>query len=140
MNPGDFVPAIFPVGDGPVMIGHEQYIANLRRRKEVITRLCTAVQEFLVLDIDEQLERAAWKPPARPKPTLEQFEQAQRTVEDIQAQIEALEKLCHSLPAETGEYMERLQRPMLEGQLKNAQEWVSMLQSAMETPESEVQP
>ena len=134
---GDFVPC-FPAG--PIEVNNDNYIAGLRRRKEVITRLCTAVQEFLVLDIDEALERAAWKPPSPPKPTIEQLDQAQRRVEQIQSQIEALEKMADSLPEETGEYMEKLQRPMLESQLAEAQNWVSMLQRAMEAPAQEDQP
>jgi FtsZ-binding cell division protein ZapB len=136
LNPADFMRA-FPARPVTIVGPSAEYTATLRRRKEVIMRLCTAVQDFLILDIDEALERAEWKPPAPPKPTIEQLDQAQREVEKIQGQLEALERLADSMPDETGDYMEKLQRPMLESQLKQAQDWLSMLQRAIETPEEE---
>jgi co-chaperonin GroES (HSP10) len=46
VRPGDFVSA-------PVMMGPDPaWIADLERRKETITRLCTALQEFLCFDIE----------------------------------------------------------------------------------------
>ena len=135
IGPGDFISAPVVIGPSP------EYIADLERRKAVITRLCTALHEFLTLDIDAQLAQAARIPRMVPyrrrhKPTIEDLERAQREVERVQVQIDALDKLLDSnFPKEAAEYMNTLQRPMLESQLQCAQEWLYKIQTAIEEPE-----
>lgn len=126
------IPQAFSV---PVrMAADPRFVASLKRRKEIIIRLCAAAQDFLTMDIETELERAAWTPLPPPKPTLEDLARAQEQVETLESQLDAMNKLVDELPEAMAGYFETSQLPMLESYLKDAKLRVSNIQAAMEAP------
>ena len=93
--------------------------------------ICAAIQSLLGAEIAESLEAIA-NPPKLPPPTIEDLERAQRQVEQIQEQLDALDNLCDELPETQAEFIRTTNRPMIEGSLQNAQQWLSTVQSAIE--------
>jgi hypothetical protein len=129
-----------------------QWVARLQRRQEAIQLLskglraflssitpygtddiCVAVEFLLGNEIDEQLQRleTANTVPV-PPPTLEDMERAQQDVEQCQSLLDALDKMIDGLPDASRDFLEKAQRPMLEGNLKRAEVWLSEIQRAME--------
>jgi hypothetical protein len=152
---GDFVPAYAPIFSGRV-VPDPKWIERLKHRHDTILLLsrglrtylvsqdvpqhgiddiCVAVEALLGADIAEQLEQMNnIQAQPIPPPTLEDMERAQQNVEQVQRQLDALDKMVASLPNESAEFIESVQRPMLESSLKNAQAWLSEIQRAMEAP------
>ena len=154
MTPGDFVPA-YP---GVSFIGDPRWIERLKRRQAAIQQLskglranlgtitdrglddiCAAVEYLLGAGIAEQLaeiEQMQKNPPAPliPKgPRLEDLERAQQEVEQCQRGLEAIDAMIDDLPEATGNFIREVQRPMLEKQLAQSQDWLSTIQRAMES-------
>ena len=127
-GPGSFVavPAIAP-----------EYLAGLRRRRAIIEHLCSALQEFLTADLDESIARAENPPKAYEMAfTPEMLIEAIGQRDQIQSQIEAMDKLIDDLPEAQGDFLEKMQRPMLESQLNQADSWISQIQKNLETQQS----
>lgn len=140
---GPFYPTVDPA-----------WIERLKRRQAAISQLsnglraflgtiacagvddiCAGVEYLLGEQIAEQLaqiENIEKNPPVIQPPTMEDLDRAQREVETIHGQLDALDNLTDSLPEETGDYLDKLQRPMLESQLTHAQDWLSSIQKRME--------
>ena len=127
LNPGaSFYPAIDP-----------EYLAGLRRRKQVIERLCGALQEFLAADLDEAIKRAE-RPPSMATMAFspEILAEAVGQRDQIQSQIESLDNLADELPEAQADFLVKMQRPMLESQLKQADSWISQIQKHLEAQQS----
>jgi hypothetical protein len=144
---GDFVPVY-----AARMMPDPKWIEGLKRRQEAILQLsrglrawlkvsthpgvddiCAAIEFLLGHEITEQLERmVSIQAQPIPPPTLEDMERAQQSVEQVQNQLDALDKMVESLPEASAEFINSVQRPMLESNLKHAQAWLSEIQRAME--------
>lgn len=111
------------------------YIARLERQRDAIERLCTAARDLLCADIDETLAFAK-NPPAPPiiKSTIETLVNAQKERDQIQAQIDALTRLCDEVPDAQADFLRTMQMPMLEESLKRADEWLARIQEELEEP------
>ncbi len=122
---------------GPVYIAGPppQYLESLRHRKEIIGRLCTALHEFLNLDVDAALEQASQKPPKMPKPTIEDLNAAQEQLDICHAQLEAIRNMTADMPEKMGEVIRITQMPQVQRWLNEAQDRVSYIQKAMEEPD-----
>ena len=109
------------------------YIARLERQRDAINRLCVAARDLLCADIDETLERVK-NPPAPPiiKPSIETLVSAQRERDQIQAQIDALTRLCDEVPDVQADFLRTMQMPALEESLKRADEWLTRIQQEIE--------
>ncbi len=147
---GDFVPAYGLYY--PPRMPDPRWVEGLKRRQEVILQLsrglrawlnvfhpsgvddiCAAIEFLLGSEITEQLERMAnIQAQPVPVPTLEDMERAQQSVEQCQAQLDALDKMIDSLPEASADFIETTQRPMLNDNLKRAQSWLSEIQQRME--------
>jgi hypothetical protein len=110
------------------------WIESLKRRKAIVERMCGALRDYLCLDIEESLSRAASAKPFAP--TMEDLNQAQQKRESIQGQIDALKRLCDELPDANGEFLRLSQLPMLEEQLHSAEAFLGHIQKVMESSPS----
>ncbi len=81
------------------------------------------------------LEQSKEKPAKPPRPTIEDLNAAQDELDAYQAQIEALTRLCETMPDEMGEHMLNAQRPTIERMLKPIQDRISRIQAILEEPE-----
>jgi hypothetical protein len=130
------IPFTVPYGASVYMgAPDQQYIERLRARKEIIGRLCTALHEYLCLDVDTALENASRKPPRMPRPTIEDLNKAQEKLDLCHAQIEALQNMCADMPDKMGDLMRITQMPQVQRWLEEAEQHVSWIQKAMEEPE-----
>jgi hypothetical protein len=123
--------------------GIPQYLAGLKKRKEIYERLCAAARDFLCLELEEQIERAE-HPPSFPGQqiafTPEMLIDANERREEIHGQLEALDAFLEELPEKQADYIKRLQRPMIIEQLKQAEQWISTVQSNLESAASKEPP
>ncbi len=118
-----------------VVIGDPRYIERLQRNKDIVTRLCAVLHEYLSAPIDAALEQASQKPPRMPRPTMEDLNAAQQELESYETQIAALERTCENMPPEIGENFLNSQRPSIERYLKPVRDRISRIQAALEEPE-----
>lgn len=116
-----------------------RYIEDLRRRKEAITRLTSALHEFLSLGLDSAIQEASRPRQVfkYPRPTMEDLNRAQEEVDAGERQMDGLERLCEHIPEEMRQAYLDSQRPALERLLQPLKDRVAMIQKAMEEPEPE---
>ena len=113
------------------------YLESLQSKKQVVARLCSALHEFLVFDIDSTIEQASRPVPKRPKPTIEDLNRAQEQLDLAQNALTAIENTCADMPEKLGEMLRLTQSPQVRRWIDQAQEQVSFIQAAMEEPDSE---
>lgn len=131
-------PFTVPFGSS-VYVGapNQDYIDGLRKRKEVITRLCATLHEYLSLDVETALEFATNPPkmPRRPKPTIEDLDRAQKELDAAQSSWEAIETLADKMPPGYGDAFIDAQRPAFQRLVKPLEDQISWIQQTMEEPE-----
>jgi hypothetical protein len=127
----------FAMSYGPVHFPGQdpRYLESLHRRKDIIARLCTALHEYLNLDVDAALEQASRKAPKMPKPTIEDLNRAQEQLDLCHAQIEAIQNMSADMPENLRDMMRITQMPQVQRWLEEAQQRVSFIQQAMEEPD-----
>jgi hypothetical protein len=110
------------------------FVASMHQKKEVISRLCSALHEFLCFDVDWTIKRATMPMPKMPRPTMDDLNDAQEELDAAEMQLEAMRRLAAEMPREMGDaYL--LQIPMLERLMEPMKQRVAIIQKAMEEPE-----
>ena len=74
---------------------------SLKRRRDCIHRLCSALEEFLADGLDESIARCA-VPPRRPFVTIEMLVDAQTKRVTLQDQLDTVQRLVDELPEALG--------------------------------------
>lgn len=119
----------------PIMMYPPDYLAGLHRKKEMVTRLCAALHDFLSSDIDAGIQHASRPLPKRPKPTIEDLNKAQEQLDLAQNALAAIDTMCADMPEKMGDMMRLTQSPQVKRWIDQAQLEVSFIQKAMEEPE-----
>jgi hypothetical protein len=126
-----------PFSSMPMPMPDPSYVKSLKRRKEVFERLCAAARDYLCLDLDEAIERAE-NPPRfhigqQMAFTPEMLIDAIQKRDQVQGQLDSLEDFTEELPEKQADFLQKMQRPVLEQQLKEADNWISTIQKHLET-------
>ena len=125
------------MGPVPYRLGvdRDAHAAVLVRKLEVIRKLCAALEAFLAIDVERELELVKGMP-ERQKPTLDDLDRAQSSVDAFTQQIDAIQTYANSMPEEARAMVEAQITP-LKMMLKDAERYRDQVQKAIE--ESEVE-
>lgn len=115
--------------------GQAEYLEYCLRRKDQIIKLCAALTDYLMDNIDSAIAGAKRPVPRPPRPTIEDLNQAQNDLDMAQGQLDALERLTENMPKDIRDAYIGSQRPSIDRVLQHMQERVSVIQKAMEEPE-----
>ncbi len=130
--------------------GRNEYLEYIQAKRELAVQignmrvsLADAEMQHELLDIDQQIAEATFVPswPQMPAATVEQLSKASEACQKLEQQIAELDKFCGN--DKFGETMapviNSMIRPMLEGQLQEAEQYRDLIQQALENQEAEAQ-
>ena len=108
-------------------------VIDTEERKQVYRRLTDALYDYLALPIVEMERAQSQSPQYGPALTPEMLIKAQESVEYIQSQMDAIEAIIEKVPSEDVRGLMRVgMLPMYEQQLRQAQEWLTHVQTGLE--------
>ncbi len=126
----------------------EDSIASLRARREVISDLCAALEEYLAYDVERQIAiaefyqsqqaahaAAAEQHAAQRRVYLsEMLVNAQASREQLTEQIASLNRMIDDkdTPPQSREYMDTMLRPELESKMKSLDDQIERLQAELD--------
>jgi hypothetical protein len=125
----------------PYGVSNADRIEVLKRKRGSITALCAALESFLSVEVEADIEllvKLTQKPvpqffpafPGTPDPSV--LVRASEAVSDLEEQIEKLKAAAAKVPGEHGEFMLAATLPGFEAQLKYAREHRDVVQKAIE--------
>lgn len=123
-----------------------QHVAGLKRRRECIEALCSALDEYLAFDVERQLvlsemimrqmeeqKANAGEVHARRREMMaEALVSAQANRAQVVEQLAAAERMEKEVPAAQGEYFRVMLRPELESRLKSLDGEIERLQAELD--------
>ncbi len=117
-----------------------EHLKRLKARREVIRRLCSTLEEYLALDLDEQIAQASAPPPEHQRPTFtpEMLVGAQSDLQQTEEQLRKMEELldkAKDLPEEmqfSVSMMESMGLPLLLREVEGKRDYVTMIQESLD--------
>lgn len=118
-----------------------EYLKRLKVRREVIHRLCSTLEEYLALDLDEQITQASapQQEHQRPSFTPENLVDAQADLEQSEARLRRLEDIIEKAEGNIPEEMQfalsmttDMGLPMMRREVDGKRDYVTMIQENLD--------